>query len=106
MKIKIRDEEFNTVQKAIIKKRTLKIENLPISTKKIDEIVEVKKGFRYTYEIKTKDNFSYITTLNFIQHSRLKFIMGENWFQKEDNIRYLVNILFLVIGTYLTYKTI
>ena len=45
-------------------------------------------------------------SLNFIQNQKFLWMQGENWFQKEDNVRYVINILFLIIGCYLAYKQI
>lgn len=36
----------------------------------------------------------------------LKWYCGLYWIQKEENIRYIVNILFLILGCYLAYKQI
>lgn len=40
--------------------------------------------------------------------NKLKFLYFNKslWIQKEENIRYIINILFLVLGSYLAYKQI
>ena len=35
---------------------------------------------------------------NFTEHQKFLFLQGNHWIQKEENIRYCVNIIFLVIG--------
>ena len=41
---------------------------------------------------------------NRYQHQRFLWMQGEHWLQKEENIRYIVNVIFLVIGAYLGFK--
>jgi hypothetical protein len=42
--------------------------------------------------------------LNRWQHQRFLWMQDKNWLQKEENIRYLVNLVFLVIGVWLSVK--
>lgn len=44
--------------------------------------------------------------LNRWQHQKFLWLQGKNWFQKEENIRYIVNIIFLAIGVYISFKKI
>jgi len=41
---------------------------------------------------------------NWFQHQRFLWIQREHWLQKEENIRYVVNLVFLLIGVYLGLK--
>ena len=43
-------------------------------------------------------------SLNFFQNQKFLFLQGNHWFQKEENLRYIINVLFLLLGTYLSYK--
>ncbi len=42
--------------------------------------------------------------LNRWQHQRFLWMQGKSWFQKEENIRYIVNLIFLIIGVYISLK--
>lgn len=44
--------------------------------------------------------------LNFWQNQQFLFLQNEHWFQKEENIRYVVNILFLTGGLILGFLKI
>lgn len=43
---------------------------------------------------------------NWFQHQRFLWMQREHWFQRESNLRYVVNIIFLIIGAYLGFKGI
>ena len=45
-------------------------------------------------------------SLNYIQNQVFLWLQGNSWFQKEDNIRYIINVLFLILGCYLAYEQI
>ncbi|MFN8864982.1 MAG: hypothetical protein ACK500_10555 [Flavobacteriales bacterium] len=36
-----------------------------------------------------------------LQHQQFMLLQNSHWIQKEENIRYLVNLVFLVIGAYI-----
>ncbi len=40
--------------------------------------------------------------LTYWQNNRFLLMQNKHWFQKEENIRYIVNILFLIIGVYIS----
>lgn len=40
------------------------------------------------------------------QHQKFLLMQNMHWLQKEDNIRFIVNILFLIIGVYIAFKQI
>jgi hypothetical protein len=42
--------------------------------------------------------------LNWWQNQKFRWLQGVHWFQQEENIRYLVNILFLIIGLLIALK--
>jgi hypothetical protein len=41
---------------------------------------------------------------NFYNHQKFLFIQNKHWLQKEENIRYIVNVVFLIIGAYIGLK--
>lgn len=43
---------------------------------------------------------------NWWQHQYFLWMQGDHWFQKEENIRYLVNLLFLTLGVWIGIKSI
>jgi hypothetical protein len=101
MKVKAIDIKFgNTKSFLKIEKQYIK---LPSGRKIINSCERFKNEegvFNYIYLI----NKEYKVCLNFFQHSYLLFWLKQNWFQKEENIRYIVNILFLILGVYISYK--
>lgn len=38
-----------------------------------------------------------------LENQRFLFLQGIHWFQKEENIRYIINVLFLIIGTFVAF---
>ena len=38
------------------------------------------------------------------EHQKFLWMQKEHWLQKEDNIRFIVNVLFLIIGVYIAFK--
>ena len=40
------------------------------------------------------------------QHQRFLWMQGDHWFQKEENIRYLINLFFLSLGVWIGLKSI
>jgi hypothetical protein len=42
--------------------------------------------------------------LSWTQHQLFLWKQNTHWLQKEDNIRYLINILFLIIGVIIAFK--
>lgn len=38
------------------------------------------------------------------EHHKFLWMQNMHWFQKEDNLRFVVNILFLAIGVYIAFK--
>ncbi len=43
---------------------------------------------------------------NFWENQRFLWLQNDNWIQKEENIRYMVNLIFLTIGVYIGYKSL
>lgn len=41
----------------------------------------------------------FYVALNGMEKQRFLWLQGKHWLQKEENIRYIVNIVFLIIGT-------
>jgi len=49
-------------------------------------------------------NHGYHIGLNWWQNQRFLFLQNSHWFQKEENIRYIINIIFLVFGLIIAMK--
>jgi hypothetical protein len=47
---------------------------------------------------KPDNNHGYHVGFNFFEYQRFLWIQGTHWFQKEDNLRYCINIFFLILG--------
>lgn len=45
-------------------------------------------------------------SFNWIEHQQFLWLQGEQWLQNESNIRYMVNVIFLVLGSYIGFKQI
>jgi len=58
---------------------------------------KAEKNNKYIYIL----NKDYTTETHFINHCLLLFFKNRNWFQKEENIRYLINMILIIIGLYL-----
>lgn len=41
-----------------------------------------------------------------LQHHRFLFLQNNHWIQKEEYIRYAINVLFLIIGAYIGFKNL
>lgn len=41
-----------------------------------------------------------------LQHQRFLWLQNRHWLQKEGNIRYLVNLIFLILGAYISFKSL
>ena len=48
----------------------------------------------------------YHVSFNWWEHQSFLLLQGEHWFQKEENIRYIVNLIFLIIGVVIGLKQI
>lgn len=49
---------------------------------------------KYVYEI----NGTYIISLSWFDNHKFLFLQRKHWLQKEENIRYIINILLIVVG--------
>lgn len=47
---------------------------------------------------KIENNHGYHVGLNFAEHHKFLWLQGNHWLQKEENIRYCINIIFLITG--------
>jgi hypothetical protein len=45
-------------------------------------------------------------SFNWVEHQQFLWLQGEQWLQNESNIRYMVNVIFLVLGSYIGFKQI
>lgn len=72
-----------------------------------------KLHFRRNYFLKYENRITYIfsrfgqeeknmgihiVAFTWFQHQQFLFMQSQHWLQKEENIRYIVNILFLILG--------
>lgn len=58
-----------------------------------------KKYVYYLYGDKDIDRGKHIS-LNYLQNQKFLITMGHHWLQQEKNIRYLINIVFLILGLF------
>lgn len=90
---------------------------------KNDEVIEIKNGrwidknntshpMKFTKIYSFQNNFVYWLTffgkksknagihisLNFFENQKFLWLQNSHWLQKEENIRYIVNVLFLISG--------
>jgi hypothetical protein len=67
-----------------------------------------KNEYTYKYIIKLECNgtvlkdFEKYITLNYFQYIKYTWIMNNNWFQSEGNIRWLMNIILVISGLIFT----
>lgn len=47
---------------------------------------------------KIDTNHGFHVGFNFAEHQKFLWFQGSHWLQKEENIRYCVNIIFLILG--------
>lgn len=57
-----------------------------------------KKIYYFNTFGKIDNNHGFHVGFNFAQHHKFLLLQGNHWLQKEENIRYCVNIIFLIIG--------
>jgi hypothetical protein len=57
-----------------------------------------KKIYHFNIFGTNNDNHGYHVGFNFVQHQKFLWLQGKHWLQKEENIRYVVNIIFLILG--------
>jgi hypothetical protein len=50
------------------------------------------------------DNHGRHIALSKWQNHRFLWLQNKHWLQKEENIRYLINLLFLILGAYIAIK--
>ncbi len=55
---------------------------------------------------KIDNNLGFHIALSKWQNQRFLWLQNRHWLQKEENIRYLVNLLFLILGAYLGFKNL
>ena len=70
-------------------------------------VYEQLKSFdkKYVYYLKfmgVSENHGIKISLNYIQNQVFLWLQGNHWLQKEENLRYLINLLFLIAGIWTT----
>jgi hypothetical protein len=60
-----------------------------------------KKIYYFNSYGKIDTNHGFHVGFNFIEHQKFLWIQGGHWLQQEENLRYCVNIIFLIIGLFL-----
>ena len=53
-----------------------------------------------------KDDHGIHIGMTWKQRQKFHIMQGDHWIQKEENIRYIINILFLILGATLTIKSL
>lgn len=85
----------------------------------VDDIIDIKRGRwlcvnkishpleyircnsfdkRNVYFLSKFEKTGFHISLSFLQNQRFLFIQRDHWLQKEENIRYIINILFIILG--------
>jgi len=57
-----------------------------------------KKIYYFNTFGKIDNNHGFHVGFDFAQHHKFLWLQGSHWLQKEENIRYCVNIIFLILG--------
>lgn len=57
-----------------------------------------KKIYYFNSFGKIDTNHGFHVGFNFAEHQKFLWLQGRHWLQKEENIRYCVNVIFLIIG--------
>lgn len=55
---------------------------------------------------KHSSSHGYHVSFNWWEHQKFLWLQGEQWLQREENIRYIVNLVFLVLGVIIGLKQI
>ena len=67
----------------------------------------LKKRIYFFNRFGNKDsNTGFHVGFTWLQHQRFLFLQNRHWVQKEENIRYIVNVIFLIIGAYFGFKNL
>ncbi len=53
-----------------------------------------------------ESKFGYHVGFNFWEHQQFLWLQNQHWLQKEENIRYCVNVLFLLIGVCISFSKV
>jgi hypothetical protein len=70
--------------------------------------LEYKNKYIYwfnTFGSESKDHGIHVG-LSWWENQRFLWMQNDHWFQKEDNIRYIVNVLFLGLGAWIGIKSL
>jgi hypothetical protein len=51
-------------------------------------------------------NTGFHVGFTWLQNQRFLFLQNRHWVQKEENIRYIVNVIFLIIGAFFGFKNL
>lgn len=108
MKVKARDNTLNLKMKLCIKGKKIGNCTIPLPKHIITDIRRERLEeslLQYTYTVYYNEG-SYLIELNPYQNFLFLWGVRKNWLQKEENIRYLISILFLILGVYISLKQI
>ena len=65
----------------------------------------LKKRIYFFNRFGQKDsNSGFHVGFTWFQHQQFLLLQNRHWIQKEENIRYIVNLIFLIIGVYLGFQ--
>lgn len=66
-----------------------------------------KKRIYYFNRFGNSDsNTGFHVGFNWLQHQRFLLLQNRHWLQKEESIRYIVNLVFLFLGAYIGLKNL
>lgn len=66
-----------------------------------------KKRIYFFNRFGIKDsNTGFHVGFTWLQHQRFLFLQNRHWIQKEETIRYVINVIFLIIGAYIGFKNL
>jgi hypothetical protein len=67
----------------------------------------LKKRIYFLNRFGNKDsNTGFHVGFTWLQHQHFLLLQNRHWVQKEENIRYVINVLFLFIGAYIGFKNL
>jgi hypothetical protein len=75
--------------------------------KQIDALSFNKKHIYYITRFGQKESqHGFHIGLSFMENQKFLWLQNKHWLQKEENTRYLINLLFLILGVYIGFKNL
>ena len=67
----------------------------------------LKKRIYYFNRFGNSDgNTGFYVGFSWLQHQRFLLLQNRHWLQKEESVRYIVNLVFLILGAYIGLKNL